>query len=328
MKLVPTRLRRSHVLMLVALAFAALGAASAAPAEAKAKPKAKSTIGCGFETGAAEFSSLARLAPESTARAFGKDVIRERNTTNIVSDSNIPAGEEPATSSSFAASVPVYFHVVTDGRTGWMSRSTVNEQIKVLNLSLGGFYGGVDTGFKFVLKGLDYTNNAGWFAQETFAQELEMKRALKKGGSTALNVYSTSGGGFLGWAYYPSIVVYQKYQVLDGVVIHYGSVPGGHIERFNLGFTATHEVGHWLGLAHTFEQGCQGHGDYIDDTPKEATPTSRCPFGKDTCPEAGVDPIHNYMDYSDDACYNQFTRGQAVRGQQQYLHWRVKHGYK
>jgi hypothetical protein len=131
-----------------------------------------------------------------------------------------------------------------------------------MNLSFGGFYGGVDTGFRFTLAGLDYTDNAEWFAQETFAAEVAMKSALKQGDATALNIYSTSGGGFLGWAYYPKIVTSNQYQVLDGVVIHYGSVPGGPIEGFNLGFTATHEAGHWLGLAHTFEQGCQGHGDY------------------------------------------------------------------
>jgi Pregnancy-associated plasma protein-A len=119
----------------------------------------------------------------------------------------------------------------------------------------------------------------------------------------------------------------QPYEVLDGVVIHYGSVPGGPIEGFNLGFTATHEAGHWLGLPHTFEQGCQGHGDYADDTPAEATPTSGCPIGKDTCTAPGTDPIHNYMDYSDDPFYNQFTAGQETRMQEQFLHWRVGHGY-
>jgi hypothetical protein len=111
------------------------------------------------------------------------------------------------------------------------------------------------------------------------------------------------------------------------VVIHFGSMPGGHIKNFNLGHTATHEVGHYLGLAHTFDQGCDGHGDYIDDTPAMSVPTSGCPLGKDTCPEPGVDPIHNFMDYSWDSCYSEFTPDQATRMQQQYLFWRVKHGY-
>ena len=317
--------RRRHAAFAVVIVVAAAFAALAAPADAAKKPRKASGIECvGWETSAETFSSLKRLAPAHTAR--GIDDRGEKDTSAYSGDSSIPAGSEPDTT-GFSATVPVYFHVITDGRTGWMSKATVKEQIKVLNLSLGGFYGGVNTGFKFVLAGLDYTNNAGWFAQETFAQEVEMKSALKEGDATALNIYSTSGGGYLGWAYYPSIVKYRHYEVLDGVVIHYGSVPGGYIPRYNLGFTATHEVGHWLGLAHTFEFGCLGHGDYVDDTPEMSIPTSRCPVGKDTCSTPGLDPIHNYMDYSDDACYNQFTAGQAERGQEQYLFWRAKKGY-
>jgi hypothetical protein len=52
-------------------------------------------------------------------------------------------------------------------------------------------------------------------------------------------------------------------------------------------------------------------------------PTARCPIGKDTCSEPGLDPIHNYMDYSDDPCYNQFTQGQALRAQDAWLEWRA-----
>ena len=177
-----------------------------------------------------------------------------------------------------------------------------------------------------MLRGITRTVNARWHDMETLADELEAKRALKVGDATTLNIYSTSIS--LGFAYYPKIVTSPRDQhALDGVVIHFGSMPGGHIQNFNLGHTATHEAGHWLGLAHTFDQGCRGHGDFVDDTPAMSVPTSGCPAGKDTCPEPGLDPIHNYMDYSWDTCYTEFTPGQSVRMQQQYLHWRVKHGY-
>ncbi len=320
--------RRRLLAFALVVVLGAVGAAFASPAEAaKGKANAKqATINClGWEAGAETFSSLKRLTPAHTAR--GIDDRGEKDTSAYSGDSQIPSGSEPATSTSFRATLPVYFHVITNGRTGNVSKSTVKEQINVLNLSFGGFYGGVNTGFRFELKGLDYTDNAAWFNQATFGDEVAMKSALKRGDSTSVNIYSTSGGGFLGWAYYPSIVKYQHYEVLDGVLLNYQSLPGGALTRFNLGFTATHEVGHYLGLAHTFEFGCQGHGDYVDDTPAMSVPTSRCPIGKDTCPEPGLDPIHNYMDYSDDPCYNQFTAGQAQRAQQQYLFWRVKKGY-
>ena len=89
--------------------------------------------------------------------------------------------------------------------------------------------------------------------------------------------------------------------------------------RFDLGLTLVHEAGHWFNLEHTFFGACNAKGDFVDDTPPMREPTSGCPEGKDTCREPGLDPIHNYMDYSDDPCYNQFTTGQVGRMQDGWI---------
>lgn len=308
-------------------AAAAVAGAFISPGAARSADASASGLFCA--DGVELFSALHSWSASSTARAT-KDLNRERNTEGIVRDSNIPKGAEPNVSASFTATIPVWFHVVAAGRSprqGWVSDTQVSDQIRVLNEAFAGQRGGADTGFRFTLAGTTRTINAGWFAQETFQQEIEMKSALKRGDATTLNIYSTSGGGALGWAYLPKIVIYDNFQVLDGVVVHFGSLPGGSVANFNLGFTATHEAGHWLGLVHTFDGGCQGHGDYVEDTPAMSIPTSGCPLGKDTCPEQGLDPIHNYMDYSHDACYTEFTAGQSGRMDTQYVHWRVQHGY-
>jgi Pregnancy-associated plasma protein-A len=73
-----------------------------------------------------------------------------------------------------------------------------------------------------------------------------------------------------------------------------------------------HEAGHWLGLMHTFQGGCDAPGDGIADTPAEAKDHRTCADPtRDSCPnDPGVDPMYNYMSYSGDACTNQFTAGQ------------------
>lgn len=262
--------------------------------------------------------------------AAGSGPGRERDFRSVTPETEIPSGEQPGTSLSFSAEVPVVVHVIaasTRARDGWVSDRQITQQMAVLNEAYAGSYGGQRTGFRFVHKKTTRTINAEWFAMETFASERAAKAALREGDATTLNMYVNSGGGYLGFAYYPKIVAGETNQVLDGAVVHFGSLPGGFIKNYNLGHTATHEVGHWLGLAHTFEGGCSGHGDHVDDTPAQASPTEGCPEGRDSCSAPGFDPIHNFMDYSYDSCYSQFTGGQALRAQAQYLHWRVKHGY-
>ncbi|KAG8796562.1 hypothetical protein FRC12_019069 [Ceratobasidium sp. 428] len=158
-----------------------------------------------------------------------------------------------------------------------------------------------------------------------------MKKALHTGGANALNIYTVglikddaNGPGraglnkyivalipsdqriWLRYAIYPSS--YSTNPKDDGVVMLYSAAPGSP-----LGKVLSHEVGHWAGLYHTFEGGCSGPGkrsirfaqpgfpdnferhagDYVDDTPPEASPSRDCLVGHDTCPGGGVDSVHN-----------------------------------
>ncbi|HEV3478182.1 MAG TPA: zinc metalloprotease, partial [Gaiellaceae bacterium] len=201
----------------------------------------------------------------------------------------------------------------------------IDRQMEVLNAAFAGFYGGAHTGFSFELVGVTRTNNPAWhFAGPTTKEERDMKKALHRGGWNTLNFYATTAGGYLGWAYFPGLPESQQY--LDGIVVDWESMPKAsdrYEDRYDLGHTATHEAGHWVHLHHTFNGGCNKWGDYVEDTPPQRVPTSGCPVGQDTCAEPGLDPIHNYMDYSYDACYNQFTEGQVARMQDAWLHFRA-----
>ena len=151
-----------------------------------------------------------------------------------------------------------------------------------------------------------------------------MKQALHQGGWNALNLYATTAGAYLGWAYFPGLPDAQQY--LDGIVVDWESMPRAsktYRNQYDLGHTATHEAGHWLHLHHTFNGGCNNWGDYVDDTPPQRIATFGCPIGQDSCSEPGIDSIHNYMDYSFDACYNQFTKGQVARMQDAWLYFRA-----
>lgn len=221
--------------------------------------------------------------------------------------------------------INVHFHVINKGTgiaNGDIPQSQIDAQMRVLN---DAFF--PTTGFSFNLASVDRTTNASWYTMGPGSpEEAQAKTALRVGGAAVLNIYSANpGGGLLGWATFPSS--YARDPIDDGVVVLNESLPGGSAVPYHLGDTATHEVGHWLGLYHTFQGRCSvKRGDFIDDTPAERSPAFGCPTGRDTCTGArfpGLDPIHNFMDYTDDACMFEFTGGQDTRMQGQWSLYRL-----
>ena len=309
-------------LVLLAALLAAV-ATTASPAVGGGHAAASASCWAGDTAGS--FDSVAALTG-SGALARGEGDIGREPSLNEVTEA-LPASANGKGGPKFKATVPTYFHVIRDGATGNVSDAQIADQMNVLNMAFSGFYGGAKSGFKFELKGITRTDNATWFnAPAGTHPEREMKSTLHRGGFETLNIYTNLAGGYLGYAYLPGLPDSRLY--IDGIVMHWGSMPGSgmFVGRYDLGMTLVHEAGHWVNLEHTFYGGCNAKGDYVEDTPAMLVPTSRCPVGegKDTCEKKpGLDPIHNYMDYSYDSCYNQFTPGQVARAQDSWIYFRA-----
>ncbi|KAK6534926.1 hypothetical protein TWF281_006226 [Arthrobotrys megalospora] len=215
--------------------------------------------------------------------------------------------------------IDTYFHIIASDQTekgGYLPQDKVTAQFDALNRDFKG------TGLSFKLKDTTYTVNKEWatFSVDNDSKDVEytMKKALRKGSYAALNVYYRPlGDGLLGICVFPeNVTPGDRTFILDGCQVLTGSVPNGGVSNYQQGKTATHEIGHWLGLFHTFQGGCAG-GDSVDDTPAQRSPTNGCPSpNPDTCTGTqypGLDPIHNFMDYSYDECMYEFTPGQTKR---------------
>ena len=227
--------------------------------------------------------------------------------------------------------IPVFFHVVSkaDG-TGNIPDAWINAQIAAMNEHFAGqdtpVYrtAAANMSFRFTLAAVTRTVNDAWYAAGPGSTaESQMKNALRQGSADDLNFYTNSGGGYLGWATFPSD--YSSRPKMDGVVCYWASVPGSNYAPYNEGDTGTHEVGHWLGLYHTFQGGCLGSGDGVADTPAERTNVYGCPTKNlDTCKrDAGLDPYENFMDYTDDPCMYKFSAGQADRADSMWSAYRA-----
>lgn len=248
--------------------------------------------------------------------------------------------------------IPVVVHVVHSGESVGsgknLSFEQISSQIEVLNEDFrrkvdsrgeNDDPDGADIEIEFCLAALDpdgqeliepgvhrYNGNrVAWTRNDI---EGILKPATIWDANQYLNMWTVDFTGenelLLGYAQFPSESSLQGLPEsggasnTDGVVVQYtsfGSSEKGDFpimsEPYNKGRTTVHEVGHYLGLRHIWGDGPCGADDFVSDTPEQSGPTRGCPLGKASC--GSTDMIANYMDYSDDACMNIFTRGQKAR---------------
>lgn len=209
--------------------------------------------------------------------------------------------------------INVQFIHITNGNKGRITEDERVKQMKVLNNA----YSNTGIQFSYNPETVKSVDKPAWFNMgHISAAEREAKTALHIPPEYSLNFY-TAGlqGGLLGWATFPDRL--QGDKVMDGVVILHSTLPGGTAAPYNQGETATHEVGHWLGLYHTFQDGCSGEGDEVQDTEAHAGPNFGCKntlTDKDNfCSGETQAPLKNFMNYVDDKCMSEFTPGQIAR---------------
>ena len=231
---------------------------------------------------------------------------------------------------SGVVTIPVVFHVVYNKRKSSENISTaqINSQMTVLNDDFRRLNSDAnntwsqadDIEIEFCLASIDPSGNAttGITRKKTSKNSFGTNNSVKyasQGGTDAwpassyLNIWICNiGGGILGYAQFPG-----GNAATDGVVLDYRYVgtTGTATYPFNLGRTATHEVGHWLNLRHIWGDGGCSFDDYVSDTPLSDAANYYCATGHVSC--GSVDMVENYMDYSDDACMNLFTTGQKSR---------------
>jgi hypothetical protein len=230
---------------------------------------------------------------------------------------SLPSGS--ITTASPTGPIQVHFHIIraANGTDGHVTIQTIQDQIAILN---GAFS---TTPFQFQVASVDRRNNDNWFnAGPDSLDEAKMKRNLHLGTAEELNIYSVNlPGGNIGSATFPWD--YIAHPRLDGISVLYSALPGGSAAPYNEGDVVVHNVGHWLGLYHTFQGGCHTPGDSVSDTREESSANFGCNIGRNTCNDSGPDPITNYMDYSDDSCMFEFTFGQSARMDSQWSQYRA-----
>jgi len=184
------------------------------------------------------------------------------------------------------ATLDIHFHVVYANETmegGYLSDQRIYDQLGVMNRDYN------STGIQWNLRSISRIQSPEWFLNisPSSTGELAMKGVYRRGGKADLNVYTVGfanpdAAELLGIATFP--MDYTSAPQLDGVMLLHSTLPGSQSRQYSLGRTLVHEAGHWVGLYHTFEGGCEAPGDEVEDTPFEAIPSKGCPLDRKTCP--------------------------------------------
>ncbi len=214
--------------------------------------------------------------------------------------------------------IPIIWHIVTDREGyGMLSRAQLQEQVNMFNAAFA------ETGLVFFIRDVRVAKNDAWF-RDPMGYQVAMKNALAVDPAFNLNIYTAGffdGGsnGPVGFAIIPWAE--DEADPIHGIMLSFQTLPAVPAFGQKLGSVGIHEVGHYFGLLHTFEEGCINGpdvGDLVQDTPAQEDGFNiyLCDDSLDSCPDdPGFDPVHNYMNYTGEDCRDEFTLGQITRMQ-------------
>jgi hypothetical protein len=239
--------------------------------------------------------------------------------------------------------IPIVFHVIHNNGTENITQSQIMDQIRVINEDFRKMVGtngdkatngkAVDMNIEFRLAQKDPNGNRHDGInriQSTLTTEAyqSVKNLISWPSDKYLNIwvvrtirnFTGADGTILGYAQFPNQMQSSNGRKTDGIVIrsdYTGTINSGN--STHAGRTLTHEIGHWIGLYHTFQDGCVGgspntcatQGDRVCDTPPVEDATNGCLTSRVSC--NGQAMVENYMDYMDGRCANTFTAGQKER---------------
>ncbi|KAI8472192.1 MAG: hypothetical protein J3K34DRAFT_467596 [Monoraphidium minutum] len=304
--------RTAEELRLEAEELGKFSAAAAATVAAATASNAATVAAATASTAATIAAATASNAATGNATACGGNATAGNGTACGGNSTDGGNGNTTA-----AIEIEVYFHVLTYLGQGVLAQSEIDAQIAVLNAAFAPH-------FKFRLVSAKTVTGVsqqeffgiaadGYFYSDAF---FEFMAFLHQGNHSTLNVITSqmfdADGGLFGLAQFPT-TCFSEGCAENNVFIDYRTLPNGAVDSRQQGDTL---VGHWLGLLHTFEgESCEFGvgGDLVSDTAQEEAPRFEC-IENDSCrDDEGPDPIHNFMDYTPDACITHFTPGQFAR---------------